>query len=44
MPKKPKSPIPIEEIDEMIHTIRSVRVILDRDLTKIYGIPTFRFQ
>jgi hypothetical protein len=44
MPKKPKSPIPIEQIDAMIHTIRGVRVMLDRDLAKIYGVPTFRFN
>jgi hypothetical protein len=44
MPKKPKSPIPIERIDEMIRTIRGVRVMLDRDLAKIYGVPTFRFN
>jgi hypothetical protein len=37
MPKKAKSPIPIEQIDEMIRTIPGVRVILDRDLAKIYG-------
>jgi hypothetical protein len=28
----------------MIRTIRGVRVILDRDLAKIYGVPTFRFN
>src|SRR5207237_4379341 len=28
----------------MIHTIRGVRVMLDRDLAKIYGVPTFRFN
>src|SRR5262249_24694309 len=44
MPKKPKSPIPIEEIDEMIHTIRGMRVMLDGDLAKIYGVATFRFN
>jgi hypothetical protein len=44
MPKKPKSPIPIEHIDKMIQTIRGVRVMLDRDLAKIYGVPTFRFN
>jgi hypothetical protein len=44
MPTKPKSPIPIEQIDEMIRTIRGVRVILDRDLANIYGVPTFRFN
>jgi ORF6N domain len=44
MPKKSKSPIPIEQIDEMIQTIRGVRVMLDRDLARIYGVPTFRFN
>lgn len=28
----------------MIHTIRGVRVMLDRDLARIYGVPTFRFN
>jgi hypothetical protein len=37
MPNKPKSPIPIEQIDEMIRTIRGMRVMLDRDLAKTYG-------
>src|SRR5215472_11732054 len=44
MPKKPESPIPIEQIDSMIHTIRGVRVMLDRDLAKICGVPTLRFN
>jgi hypothetical protein len=44
MPKKPKSPIPIEQIDGMIRTIRSTRVMLDRDLAKIYGVPTKAFN
>jgi ORF6N domain len=44
MPKKPKSPIPIEQIDGMIRMIRGTRVMLDRDLAKIYGVPTFRFN
>ena len=44
MPKKPKSPILIEQIDRMIHTIRGVRVMLDRDLAQIYSVPTFRFN
>jgi len=44
MPGKSKSLVPIEEIDGMIHTIRGVRVMLDRDLAKIYGVPTFRFN
>src|ERR1044072_9564642 len=44
MAKKSKSPVTIGPIDEMIHTIRGVRVMLDRDLAKIYGVPTFRFN
>ena len=44
MAKKPKSPIPIEQIDEMIRTIRGARVMLDRDLAKIYGVPTKAFN
>jgi ORF6N domain len=44
MPGKSKSLVPIEQIDGMIHTIRGVRVMLDSDLAKIYGVPTFRFN
>ena len=44
MANKPKSLIPIEQIDGMIRTIREVRVLLDKDLAKIYGVPTFRFN
>ena len=28
----------------MIRSIRGVRVMLDSDLAKIYGVPTFRFN
>ena len=44
MPKKAKWPVPIEQIDEMLHTIRGVRIMLDRDLAKIYGVPTKAFN
>jgi len=44
MPGKSKSVVLIEQIDRMIRTIRGVRVMLDRDLAKIYGVPTFRFN
>ena len=44
MAKKTKSLIAVEQIDAMIRTIRGVRVMLDRDLAKIYGVPTFRFN
>jgi hypothetical protein len=42
--KKTKSLIAVELIDGMIRTIRGSRVILDSDLAKIYGVPTFRFN
>jgi ORF6N domain len=41
---KSKSLVPIEQIDGMIRTVRGARVILDSDLAKIYGVPTFRFN
>ena len=44
MPQKSESPVSVGQIDAMIHTIRGVRVMLDRDLAKIYGVPTFRFN
>src|SRR2546428_12177317 len=44
MPEKFKSPVSVEQIDGMIRTIRGVRVMLDRDLARIYGVPTFRFN
>jgi phage regulator Rha-like protein len=44
MAGKPKSLVPIEQIDGMIHTIRGVRVMLDRDLAQIYGVPTKVFN
>jgi hypothetical protein len=44
MPQKSESLVSVEQIDGMIRTIRGVRVMLDRDLGKIYGVPTFRFN
>lgn len=44
MSQTSKSPVPIEQIDGMIRTFRGVRVVLDRDLAKIYGVATFRFN
>ncbi len=44
MPKKSESSVSVEQIDGMIRTIRGTRVMLDRDLAKIYGVPTFRFN
>jgi hypothetical protein len=42
--KKTTSPVTVEQIDGMIRTVRGTRVILDSDLAKIYGVPTFRFN
>ena len=44
MAKKTKFPVIVEQIDGMIRTIRGVRVLLDRDLAKIYGVPTKAFN
>jgi hypothetical protein len=44
MPKKAEPHVSIQQIDEMIRTIRGVRVMMDHDLAKIYGVPTFRFK
>jgi hypothetical protein len=44
MPRKPESPVAVEQIDAMIRMIRGMRVMLDRDLARIYGVPTFRFN
>jgi hypothetical protein len=32
------------DVGQLIHTLRGQRVILDSDLAKIYGVPTFRFN
>ena len=44
MPGKSKLLVPIAQIDGMIRTLRGTRVILDADLAKVYGVPTFRFN
>ena len=33
-----------EDIEGKIYTVRGQRVIVDRDLAVLYGIPTFRFN
>ena len=42
--KKTTSPVAVDQIDGMIRVIRGVRVMLDRDLAKIYGVPTKVFN
>jgi hypothetical protein len=39
-----KSPEILPHVDLLIRTIRNKRVIIDSDLAKIYGVPTFRFN
>lgn len=31
-------------VEDMILTVRAQKVILDRDLAALYGVPTFRFN
>jgi hypothetical protein len=38
------SPEHAPDVGQLIHTLRGQRVILDSDLAKIYGVPTFRFN
>lgn len=40
---KPKSQV-THVIDSMIVTVHGLKVILDRDLAALYGVPTFRFN
>jgi len=34
----------VPKLDELIREVRGQKVILDTDLARIYGIPTFRFN
>lgn len=36
--------LPDQGIDNLIRQLRSQKVILDSDLARVYGVPTFRFQ
>ena len=38
------APLALPDPATLIRTIRGQRVILDSDLAKIYGVPTFRFN
>jgi hypothetical protein len=44
MPEKTTASAAVEQIDTMIRTIRGMRVMLDRDLAQIYGVPTKVFN
>ena len=39
-----KVPATLENISSLIRTIRGQKVILDTDLARIFGVPTFRFN
>ena len=41
---KQSSLIPVDRIEKAIHLIRGERVILDRDLAEMYGVPTKVFN
>jgi len=34
----------VEKIEAMIYTVRGQKVMLDRDLAKLYGVETFRLN
>ena len=42
--KKGKQLANVPRLDELIREVRGQKVILDTDLARIYGIPTFRFN
>ncbi len=44
MPKKSKALTALEPVERLIREIRGERVILDSDLARVYGVPTFRFN
>src|SRR2546421_12341584 len=41
---KQSSLIPVDRIEKAIHLIRGERVMLDRDLAEMYGVPTKVFN
>jgi hypothetical protein len=42
--KKSEISLPPPDVDSLILTVREQKVILDSDLARIYGVPTFRFN
>jgi hypothetical protein len=37
-------PVPSENLDRLIYEIRDQKVMLDSDLARLYGVPTFRLN
>jgi hypothetical protein len=35
---------PIVNLEDLIHEVREQKIILDTDLARIYGVPTYRFN
>jgi hypothetical protein len=35
---------PIVNLEDLIHEVREQKIILDADLARIYGLPTYRFN
>ena len=44
MNSKKTSQLRALSVESLIHTVRGERVIIDTDLAKVYGIPTFRLN
>lgn len=42
--RREKNVIPQELIENKIYLIRGEKVMLDRDLAELYGVPTHRFN
>jgi len=44
MSARSKQDTPTVHVESLIRVVRDQRVILDSDLARVYGIPTFRFN
>ncbi len=44
MPKKKQAAAILEPVEPLLREVRGERVILDSDLARVYGVPTFRFN
>jgi hypothetical protein len=44
MPKKRKALTVLEPVEPLIRELRGERVMLDADLARVYGVPTFRLK
>ena len=44
MPKRTTAVAVLEPVEPLIREIRGERVMLDSDLARVYGVPTFRFN